>query len=89
MSDTLRLHVEVSHSLAASKIQIQSELRSAMFIGFKYVLGSEWQLNRNNELKFELEGLKLLQETGFLLWELKTKINVYAQNLNVLQESFS
>ena len=56
MSDTLRLHVEVSHSLAASKIQIQSELRSAMFIGFKYVLGSEWQLNRNIELKFELVG---------------------------------
>ncbi|KNZ49103.1 hypothetical protein VP01_520g8 [Puccinia sorghi] len=89
MSESLQLHAEVYHALGASQIQIQNELRQANFIGFKYVLGSEWQQKRNHQLNFELAGLKLLQETGFLLWELKTKVYVYIKNLDVLQGSLN
>jgi hypothetical protein len=81
-------HEEGCNALATSQIQLQGELQQSNFIGFQFVLGSEWKRKRQHHLDFELAGLKLLQETRFLLSGLQTKIKIFQKNLDVLKASF-
>ncbi|PLW46848.1 hypothetical protein PCANC_06567 [Puccinia coronata f. sp. avenae] len=85
ISEFLRLHDDLYYLLTTSQIQVQNELRKGDYVGFKYLLGSEWRESRHRQLVFQLAGLKLLQETGFRVRELRALASHFQQNLDVLE----